>query len=175
VLSRLEMQVPMGGGMDCRSGAVGGDPSAVERIPSGVPLGDSGPVQSFGDLWAAAPPPQAVEEAQTVGVERRREILAQAIASHLASPGAWRVEQQTDTYAIFVRGEPIKHVLHLLLTLLTTGLWAFVWIAIVVRGGERRCRVTVDDYGNEEFETLGIWRWVAPQTHPVTGEGTSFP
>lgn len=136
-----------------------------DKAPScphcGMPLSDSGPVRSFGDLWAATPPPQAVEEAQALGAERRREILAQAIACRLAAPEAWRVEQQMDAYAILVRGKPVNHVLHLLLTLLTAGLWLFVWIPLWALGGETRYRLTVDDCGNEGFERLGMWRWVA--------------
>jgi hypothetical protein len=130
----------------------------------GVPLGDAGPAQSFGDLWAAAapPPPSPVEAGQALGVERRREILAQAIADRLASPGTWRVEQQTDTYAILVRGKPVNHVLHLLLTLLTLGVWLFfVWIPLMAFGGEMRYHLTVDDHGNEGFERLNVWHRVA--------------
>jgi hypothetical protein len=101
-----------------------------------------------------------MEAARTLGAERRREILAQAIAVHLASPGTWRVEQQTDMNAILVRGKPVNHVLHLLLSLLTLGLWLFVWIPLMALGGETRYCLAVDDHGNESFVRLDVWRRV---------------
>jgi hypothetical protein len=42
----------------------------------------------------------------------------------------------------------INHILHLILTLVTCGVWAIVWIVLAFVGGERRIALNVDDYGN---------------------------
>jgi hypothetical protein len=65
------------------------------------------------------------------------------------------VESQTDTYAIVVGGKPVNHILHLILTLLTLGVWVFVWIAMVIFGGETRYKISVDEYGNGTTQKLG--------------------
>ena len=61
----------------------------------------------------------------------------------------YRVESQTDYQAILVRGRRPNHLLHLILSIVTLGLWAiFVWLPVAVFGGEKRRVVTVDAYGN---------------------------
>jgi hypothetical protein len=47
-----------------------------------------------------------------------------------------------------VRGHRPNHVLHLILTLITLGIWAIVWILVTILGGEKRAVVSVDEYGN---------------------------
>jgi len=59
-----------------------------------------------------------------------------------------RIESQSDYQAVVVRGKKVNHVLHLILTLVTLGLWGIVWIILAIAGGEKRQMVTVDDYGN---------------------------
>lgn len=84
----------------------------------------------------------------TVPLDYRKDVLAQGIATRLARPGKWRVETQTDTYAIVVGGQPVNHILHLLLTVLTLGLWVIVWIIVAAGGGEKRYKLEVDEAGN---------------------------
>jgi hypothetical protein len=36
----------------------------------------------------------------------------------------------------------------LILSLVTIGFWAIIWIALAIFGGEKRSMVTVDEYGN---------------------------
>ena len=78
--------------------------------------------------------------------EEKRRVLASAVQN--AVVGGWRVESQTEEQAIMVRGKRPNHILHLLLCLPTVGLWAIVWIALIVTGGEKRQIISVDDYGN---------------------------
>ena len=47
-----------------------------------------------------------------------------------------------------VRGHRPNHVLHLILTLITLGVWAIVWILVAILGGEKRKVISVDEYGN---------------------------
>lgn len=60
--------------------------------------------------------------------------------------GNRRIESQTDDQAVIVRGRPVNHMLHLILTLIT-GVWAIVWLVVVLLGGEKREAISVDEFG----------------------------
>ena len=82
----------------------------------------------------------------TVDPTVRQERLNQAIAAELSRGG--RIESQTGSSAVIVRGGRVNHILHLLLTLLTIGFWVIVWLIISAAGGERRRIINADAYGN---------------------------
>lgn len=46
-----------------------------------------------------------------------------------------------------VAGKPVNHVLHLVLTICSIGMWAPVWLLLTALGGPRRQILTVDEYG----------------------------
>ena len=47
----------------------------------------------------------------------------------------------------------MNHLLHLILTIITLGLWVFVWIALVIiRRREKHEVINVDEYGNTNIE-----------------------
>ena len=48
----------------------------------------------------------------------------------------------------------MSHVLHLLLTLITVGLWLIVWLGLGIVGGVQRRMITVDDFGNAVEQKL---------------------
>ena len=50
--------------------------------------------------------------------------------------------------AVVLAGSPVNHILHLLVAVLTCGLWGLVWLLLVVLGGEKRTHVHIDEYGN---------------------------
>ena len=50
----------------------------------------------------------------------------------------WRVESESDTYTVLVHGQHPNHILHLLLSVFTLGLWIIVWVIIAATGGEER-------------------------------------
>ena len=83
--------------------------------------------------------------AQPKAPEEQRQLLARHIQMAVATGG--RVESQSDTMAVIVRGKPVNHVLHLILTLATFGLWGIVWLIVAVAGGEKREMITVDEHG----------------------------
>ncbi len=66
--------------------------------------------------------------------------------------GGARIESQTQDQAVVVYGKPVNHVLHLILTLVTCGLWAIVWVIMALAGGEKRQVIRVDPYGNVMFQ-----------------------
>jgi Protein of unknown function (DUF2510) len=82
---------------------------------------------------------------RTMSDDQRAEILNQALATAVARGG--RIESHSRFQAVVVRGRPVNHVLHAILTLFTC-LWGIVWLIVGTTGGERREVVQVDPYGN---------------------------
>ena len=78
--------------------------------------------------------------------EERRAILATQVQNAVGR--GLRVDTQSDTMAVVVNGKPVNHILHLILSLVTLGLWLIPWGIMVVAGGERREMITVDEFGN---------------------------
>lgn len=82
---------------------------------------------------------------ERVSPDQRRAVLANVIGAEIRR--GWRVESQSDFQATFIRGHRPNHVLHLLLTIVTLGLWVIVWILVSISSKEVRTVVTVDEYG----------------------------
>jgi len=78
--------------------------------------------------------------------EERKAILDRGLSQ--AATRGWRIENRSDFQATIAKGKPVHHLLHLILTLVTLGAWAIVWILVAIFGGEKRQLVTVDDFGN---------------------------
>ncbi len=84
--------------------------------------------------------------AQPEGADTKR-ALANAVASECAR-GGWRVESQTDVNAILAKGKRTSHGLHLVLSILTAGIWLLVWPVVWYLNREKRLVLNVDQYGN---------------------------
>ncbi len=78
--------------------------------------------------------------------DERKQLLAQVVQSEI-SKGAGRIESQSDYYVTLVRGHRPNHILHLILSIITLGLWIIVWILVAMGSGEKRTMVSVDEYG----------------------------
>ena len=63
--------------------------------------------------------------------------------------GGGRIETQDDRMAVILQGRPVNHILHLILTIVTLGIWGLVWLALVIFRGQKRQMITVDEYGQE--------------------------
>lgn len=61
----------------------------------------------------------------------------QAQVAQLISKG-WRIESESAGVTTLAKGHPTNHVLHLLLSIITVGIWIPVWILVAVLGGEKR-------------------------------------
>ena len=77
--------------------------------------------------------------------EQRRKILEEKIMMHQAS--GKRLESQIGFQAVLVTEKRPNHLVHLLLTILTGGLWALIWIYLVLTSKDLREILQVDEYG----------------------------
>lgn len=84
---------------------------------------------------------------QEVPSEQRRAALGQAVAREV-SAGGWRIESQTDQQAVLVKGKDTNHVLHLIISLVSCGLWLFVWPILWYLNQRKTLILSVDAYGN---------------------------
>lgn len=82
----------------------------------------------------------------TKTTEERKAILAQQVQQAVGR--GMRVDTQSDTMVVVVSGKPVNHILHLILTVLTMGLWVIPWVIMAIAGGERRTMISVDEYGH---------------------------
>jgi hypothetical protein len=87
-----------------------------------------------------------MEATQLNTSEERQAGLARAVSNSVRN--GWAIEGQTSYQAVLVKGHRPNHILHLILTLVTMGLWAIVWILVAVLGGEKRLVIDVDEYGH---------------------------
>jgi len=81
-----------------------------------------------------------------VDSERRQKLLMQAVSAETLRGGTPIFQDEFATIMAYKR--PIYHWIYLLLTFLTAGLGAIVWIIAVLTRGENRVRMDVDEWGN---------------------------
>lgn len=98
-------------------------------------------------------PPAVVHRAAPFGLppERRAEILM--ISLHQAAANGWRVESQGMYNATLVSGQPVNHVLHVLIGTFTCGLWFFVWAILAMSNRQARATLFVDQAGQVHWQT----------------------
>lgn len=81
-----------------------------------------------------------------IPLDQRAAIMEQVLRD-LAFRG-YRIEVVDGDRAIVSMGEPVNHLLHVVLMVFTCGLWFPIWILIMCFGGIKRRRIHVDEYGN---------------------------
>ena len=88
----------------------------------------------------------------------RAERLADMISRHTLS--GWVIIDRDDreaTAVLALPAKPANHVLHLLITFLTCGLWVFVWLILVLgEQKEQRVRLSIDNFGNATQERVTV-------------------
>jgi hypothetical protein len=77
--------------------------------------------------------------------DARQSILDRKLLEAV-SRGA-EITSRSDFSAVLRYGQPVNHVLHLILSLLTFGIWLFVWLMVVVTHKRRVVFVVVDEFG----------------------------
>lgn len=78
--------------------------------------------------------------------EERKEALARQVQAEVAK--GWRVESTGDYQVEMVKGKPVNHLLHLILTLVTVFMWVVIWVLLAMFGGESRLLLIVDEFAN---------------------------
>lgn len=97
--------------------------------------------RAHGRRGTCPPPPRVFSDRE------RQRILSQYIAGEVTTRKA-RVETQVPDQAVLVYGKPVSHVLHVILSIFTAGLWLIPWLIMSFTGGEKRKIVRVDEFGN---------------------------
>ena len=69
-------------------------------------------------------------------------------ALNLYGAKGFRIENRSDYQATISKGKETRHVLHVVLTVLTGGVWLVVYVPLWLLTGMRRRLVVVDEYGN---------------------------
>ena len=102
--------------------------------------------------------PEAVEPAPAHGIvqlpEPRRERLLELAVDLEVLAGGRVINRSSDGVTLAYK-RSVTHLGHFILTLLTGGLWGFVWIAVILSRRENVIRYEVDRWGN-------IWPVSAP-------------
>lgn len=98
--------------------------------------------------WSALQPPPGYYSAdgRPPDAVRRALILDWAVSQRIAS--GWRVESRSETQVVMVRGRPLNHVLHAVLTVFSCFLWGVVWLVLGVTNKVERIALTVDAMGD---------------------------
>jgi hypothetical protein len=66
-----------------------------------------------------------------------------------------RLESRADYSAVLVVANRPNHGLHLVLSIVTLGIWLLTWLLIVRRGDEARIEVSVDEHAVIHTKPLG--------------------
>ena len=74
--------------------------------------------------------------------DERKAALALQVSQRVAS--GMRVESQSDFQAVLVKGKPVNHILHGILTFFSMGMWGIVWLILFLTGGQTREIVGAD-------------------------------
>lgn len=88
----------------------------------------------------------AASRSGTLSAAQRTQLLDAEVSRQVLRRGA-RVESHGDFVAVLVKGKPVNHLLHFLIAVVTFATWAFVWLFLVLFGGEKRFVLEVDERG----------------------------
>lgn len=96
-------------------------------------------------LNGAASIPITPPSESPVSAPEQTRILEEAIGYKVSKGN--RLAFKNERTAVLNHGKPPNHILHLLLSVLTLGLWIPVWILASIFGGEKTSTLSVDDHG----------------------------
>ncbi|MBO0913966.1 hypothetical protein [Streptomyces laculatispora] len=98
--------------------------------------------------WSALQPPPGYYSAdgRPPDAMQRALILDWAVSQRIAS--GWRVESRSATQVVMVRGRPLNHVLHAVLTVFSCFMWGVVWLVLGVTNKVERIALTADAMGD---------------------------
>ena len=91
--------------------------------------------------------PGPLHQRPPVADQRRRRALSLAVEDQVAAHAATVVHDGPSGVVLAYR-RPVSHFFHAVMTLLTGGLWAVVWLALALGKREDRVRLEADQWGN---------------------------
>ncbi len=91
------------------------------------------------------PPVDASGSPIKVASDARRTLLEAAIRDRVGRGAT--VELQQEFAAVLRYPRRVNHVAHAILSLLSCGLWLFVWLLIAISSKDIRTTLSVDEYG----------------------------
>jgi hypothetical protein len=110
---------------------------------------------SDGKWYPPQSPPAATDTPNQPRSDDQRQALLRSVIDARSARGA-RIESRSEFQAVVVTGTKINHTLQLILTLVTCGLWGFVWLVLVLTGGEKREVIMVDSFGNVQVRAAKV-------------------
>lgn len=93
-----------------------------------------------------------MSEKENLKPTERRRLLSQQLA--VMEQEGKRIVFHGDYQAIVADGTPVNHILHLMLSFFTIGLWAIIWIIDISFHKESKELVRVDSKGNVTVSDL---------------------
>ena len=84
----------------------------------------------------------------------RRDALDGAVQRALEK-GA-KLESRAEFSAVLILPNKPNHMLHLVLSIVTLGIWLLTWLLVVLRGKEARIQVSVDEEAVIHTKPLGL-------------------
>ena len=87
-----------------------------------------------------------MSESENLKPAERRRLLSQQLA--VMQEEGKRIVFRGDYQAIVADGTPVNHILHLMLSFFTVGLWAIIWMVDISFHKETKEFVRVDIKGN---------------------------
>ncbi len=87
------------------------------------------------------------DQHNSIAAERRHHALALAAEDQVTTNGATVVFDGPHGVVLAYR-RSVSHLLHAVMTLVTAGVWAVVWIALALGRREDRVRLEADCWGN---------------------------
>jgi hypothetical protein len=82
-----------------------------------------------------------------ISQEKRARALELAVEDQVATNAATVVFSGSQGVVLGYQRR-VSHVFHALMTLFTAGLWAVIWLAVMLSSRERRVRLEADRWGN---------------------------
>lgn len=107
---------------------------------------------------SSEPIPEFERSTEPVSLVERQERLSRMISTKTMQGFQVVDRNEQQASAVLMKpAVPVNHILHLLITTLTCGLWLLVWIFLVAKQQkEERIRLTIDQYGSLIEETVKI-------------------
>jgi hypothetical protein len=89
---------------------------------------------------------------ETKTLEERRAILNQQVSA-IGGKGTV-VTYENPTTALIVKPSNVNHMLHFVMSVFTLGVWAIIWLTLVILKREQKWRVSVNERGEVKTDRL---------------------